>query len=274
MLDKMTYTNHLNQTIEFGSNGVFLNECDVRDYAWEYDSTNQRISNFRKGVVKKKANIVIVADTDAQGVYLKNRIFEILEQDILEEKKGRLQIGDYYYPCYIASSKKSDYLLHKNYVINEVEIISDNSNWFKETLFQLKSDQNDDNTDLKSYPYGFPYGYTNFVSSGNIMNGFFTASDFIMRFYGGVTNPAIAIAGHLYQLNVALNDREYAEINSRDKTITLFKKNGNTENIFWMADKSSYIFEKIPVGSSVIVWNGSFDVDITLLYERSEPEWT
>lgn len=272
MLDIMTYTNHLNQTIKFGSNGIFLNECDVRDYTWEYDSTNNMISNFKKGVVKKKAQIII--QSDMNGLELKNRLFEIFEQDILAEKKGKLQIGDYYYPCYIVSSKKTGHLLHKNHLVNEVEIISDDPNWFKETLFQLKKGQNDNKTDLKSYSYGYPYGYTNFVSSGNILNSFFRTSDFIMRFYGGVTNPAIAIAGHSYQLNVSLNDREYAEINSRDKTITLYKKNGNTENIFWMADKSSYIFEKIPVGSSVIVWNGSFDIDITLLYERSEPVWT
>ena len=38
MLDKTIYINHLNQRINFGSDGIFATGSDARDYEWKYDS--------------------------------------------------------------------------------------------------------------------------------------------------------------------------------------------------------------------------------------------
>jgi alginate O-acetyltransferase complex protein AlgI len=34
------------------------------------------------------------------------------------------------------------------------------------------------------------------------------------------------------------------------------------------------VFEKIPSGNNIVVWDGNWGFDITLFEERSEPKWT
>ena len=47
MLENFVYENHLGQRFVGLENGVYLNENELRDYAWEYDVINNRISRFR-----------------------------------------------------------------------------------------------------------------------------------------------------------------------------------------------------------------------------------
>ena len=72
-------------------------------------------------------------------------------------------------------------------------------------------------------------------------------------------------------MNVETN--EFLTIDSVLKTIVLTKRDGSTENCFNYRNKDSYIFEKIPSGTSNIS-SGNFNFEITLLEERSEPKWT
>ena len=99
MLNKATYTNHLNQTIEFGSGGIFLNDSEFYDYEWLYDSDYDEITNFHKGVTKKNATIIIAANEE-EGLNIRNRIYEVFERDILAETPGKLEINGYYTSCY------------------------------------------------------------------------------------------------------------------------------------------------------------------------------
>ena len=38
MLDVARYVNHLNQSIDFGSGGIFITDSELRNYEWEYDT--------------------------------------------------------------------------------------------------------------------------------------------------------------------------------------------------------------------------------------------
>lgn len=64
MLDKLTYINHLNQRIDFGSNGVFLTDVELYDYEWSYNSNFDEITSFKKGIVKKKMKIIIICENE------------------------------------------------------------------------------------------------------------------------------------------------------------------------------------------------------------------
>ena len=108
MLDKAVYVNHLNQVLEFGSGGLFLTSSDMRDYEWSYDTNYDEITNFRKGVVKKKVKIIICAETKEKGIEKRNKIFEVFEQDVLSNIFGKFIINDYHFKCYFISSKKLD----------------------------------------------------------------------------------------------------------------------------------------------------------------------
>jgi hypothetical protein len=275
MLDKAVYVNHLNQVLEFGSDGLFLTSSDMRDYEWSYDTNYDEITNFRKGVVKKKVKIIICAETKEKGIEKRNKIFEVFEQDVLSNIFGKFIINDYHFKCYFISSKKTRWYLTEKYIEIDGIFISDSPDWVREKTYQFTKNETGSyvNGHTKKYPYLYPYRYSNQSVSDSIINTSIVPSDFILRIYGSTTNPLIMIGENTYQVNVSLASNERLEINSYDKTILIIKQNGDTENVFWSAQKQSYIFEKIQTGTQFISWNGKFGFDLILLDKRSEPPW-
>lgn len=273
MLEKITYRNHINEVVEIGQNGIFVNESDLHDFSWSVTKRNDRISAFNKGVVKKTIPLQIVCNSEEEGIQIRNRIFEVMEKDVLAMKHGRIIIGNYYLRCFVTASKKSDYLRSKGLLTVKLTVQTDFPEWIRETttVFNTKSGNI---SGLLDFPYDYPYDFKNELASGSINNTGFVASHFKMIIYGFVTNPTLYIGGHEYTVNVEVGTGEYLTIDSMNKTIVLTKYNGEQVNCFNARNKESYIFEKIPAGSSVIMTSGQISFDITLLEERSEPKWT
>ena len=94
-----------------------------------------------------------------------------------------------------------------------------------------------ENIALISYKYG--YYYKNQIASSTILNTSVNTSDFVLRIYGAVTNPLVMIGEHTYQVNISINQGEYVEIDSENKTIYLVHANGRKESIYWSASKES-----------------------------------
>ena len=100
-----------------------------------------------------------------------------------------------------------------------------------------------------------------------------TDSNFIITIFGNVQSPTLYIGDHEYTVNVNVDTGEHLTIDSIEKTITLVKSNGEQVNCFNNRNKDSYVFKKIPVGTSQITSTGQIYFSITLLEERSEPKW-
>lgn len=275
MLDVARYVNHLNQSIDFGSGGIFITDSELRNYEWEYDTDYDEITNFHKGVEAKKMKIIISAATEEEGIAKRNDIFQIFESDILAEQSGRLYQDGYYLNCYIVASKKAKWYLTKRYLEIEVTIATDQPDWVQEREYNfLKTEGKTVEMDgLKKYPYKYGYYYLNQVSSSSISNPAITESDFMLRIYGHVSKPLVKIGDNTYQVNTSLNAGERLEIDSRRKTVKLIHTDGYTENVLWSAAKEYYIFEKIASGTQIIAWDGSFSFDLILVDKRSEPLW-
>ncbi len=71
-----------------------------------------------------------------------------------------------------------------------------------------------------------------------------------------------------------VGDGDKIVINSAELAITLVKADGTQENMFRYRDKQSDVFEKISSGNHRVMWNGSFDFDLSVIHERGEPKWT
>lgn len=275
MLDTAKYVNHLNQSIDFGSGGIFITDSELRDYKWEYDTDYDEITNFRKGVKEKKMKIIISAATEEEGIAKRNAVFRIFEADILANQAGKLYQDGYYLNCYITASKKANWYIAKRYIEIEVTIATDQPDWVQEKEFNfLKTEgKTVEMDDLKKYPYKYGYYYLNQVSSSAINNASITESDFVLRIYGSVSKPLVKIGDNTYQVNVSLNVGERLDIDSRKKTVRLIHIDGYTENVLWSVAKEYYIFEKIASGTQIIAWDGSFAFDLILIDKRSEPLW-
>ena len=273
MLERITYKNHVNETLEFGNGGLFVNESDLHNFTWSVVSKNNKISSFSRGVITKTLPVVIACTSEADGIAKRNKLFEVAEKDVLANKHGRIILGDYYLKCYVTASKKTGYLQSKRQMAVTLTISTDFPFWIKETMstFNYGAGPQGNNLD---YNNDFPYDYASNLIGKQLNNTGFVSVNFRMRIYGPCENPKVTIAGHDYEVSASLAENEYLTIDSINKTIVLTHTDGSTTNCFNLRNKESYIFEKMPVGMSTVSNNGNFKFDVTLLEERGEPKWT
>ena len=268
MIEQIKYINHMNEVVEFGKDGIFANENDLHSFAWNIVKKNDKISSFKKGITKKTLPVTIKSANTA----IKDRLYEVCEKDVIAKKHGKLIIGDYYLKCYITGSKPSDYSLSKEYMKASLTVQTDFPQWVKETTTSFNGTESSAGKNL-DFNNDFAYDYASNMVNKRLNNGDFVASNFRIRIFGVANKPKINIGGHSYSVNVNIAKNGYLTIDSVDKTIILTKADGSTVNCFNLRDKESYIFEKIPSGTSEVSTSGSFVFDITLLEERGVPKW-
>lgn len=273
MLDNFIFENHLGQRFEGLANGVYLNSNDLRDYRWNYDIINSRISRFYRNTTDRKLPLTVICKTDAEAVKVKNRLMEIAEVDIEAMLPGKIIVGDYYTIGYITASVKSDYMIKKRFCKIVLTLTSEDPVWYREEKYSFSSNNAPSGGVGKDYPWEYQWEYVDPPSASVACNSV-RDNAFIMKIYGEITNPIVTIGGHSYAVNGTVGAGENLLINSLTKTITLTKATGEKENWFDMRDRSSYIFEPIPPGQHLVVKNGTFGVDLTVIEKRSEPKWT
>lgn len=272
MLEKFIYTNSLGETLEFGKYNLFVNENDLRDFAWNIISKNDRISGFKKGIVSKTIPIIIKCEYEAEGIAVRNRLFEVFEKDVLFKKYGKIHIGNYYLRCYITGTSKTQYLTNLNYMVVSATVQTDAPEWVKETTTTHQMGGLDD-TGFLDFPFDFPYDFQSHLVDMNINNSSFVPSNFILKIEGYAVSPTLYINNHKYSVNITVGAGEYLTIDSLNKTITLNTGVGEV-NCFKDRDRDSYIFEKIPPGKCVVTSpNEGLKFTLTLFEERSEPVW-
>lgn len=272
MLERLKYVNHINEVIDFGVYGVFVNSNALRDYEWKVTSKGNRISAMNYAVQTRKLPVIIMCSTEEEGIAVRNRLFETFEKDVLALQHGKIIIGNYYFKCYVTKSTKSDYMRSKRYMSLTLTLSSDYPYWVNESTksFGVSGEASEG----LDYPFDFSFDYFTDVASTELNNTNFVASNFKMIIYGACSNPAINIAGHTYQVNCDIEANEYLTIDSTTKKIYVTRNDGSTVNHFNDRNKQSYIFEKIPAGKNAVTWDGDFGFDMILMEERSEPKWT
>ena len=275
MLEQLKYKNHLNEVFEFGKDGIFVNTNELHDYEWTVTSKNKRITALDYAVSKRKLPLIIICKTEEQGIAARNRLMEICEKDVLAMLHGQIIIGDYYFKCFVTKSQKKNYLISSRMMEVTLTMTSDFPYWVKETtnIFRKLGAETGGGGQNLDYPFDYAFDYFSDVGSKTLINQHFTDSNFRMVVYGPCSDPAIYVAGHLYQVNCDVAAGEYLTIYSVTKKIFLTANDGTITNKFNLRNKESYIFLKIPSGSSAVTWSGNFGVDIILLEERSEPKW-
>lgn len=274
MLEQFSYQNHENEIIRFGQEGVFVNENSLRDFEWKVVSNNNKISNLQKKIVTKSIPIVIICDSEEEGLKKKNKLFEVLEKDALKVQHGKIILGEYYIKCFCTGSKKTGYLESKRELHTTLTISTDQPNWIRETttIFRDAGHRKDDGRDL-DYRRDYISDYTSEFKNKTLVNESFVESNFRIVIYGPVINPKIYIAGHEYAVNVEVSDKEHLTIDSIERKIELTRYDGTVFNAFGDRDKASYIFQKIPAGNCIVTWDNLFGFDVVLCEERSEPKW-
>lgn len=273
MLERLKYMNHLNEVIDFGKDGIFVNMNDLHDYSWTVTKKNNRISSLDRTVENRKLPVIICCSNDAEGLAARNRLMDVAERDVLAMKHGRIIIGDYYLRCFITKSVKAKYLNSRKTIEVTLTLTTDFPYWVKESMFAFRKLTGGAESAQLDYSMDYPYDFTNTTGVRDMTNTALTGTEFKMIIYGPCSNPAVYVGGHEYKVSCDVGVNEYLLIDSIAKTVTLVKNDGTTENKFRYRGTDNYIFERIPSGKTTVSWEGDYGIDITLLEERSEPKW-
>lgn len=269
--ERLTYENNHGTKIEFGDgDGIYVNVSDIRDYDWQYTTTNNRIKRFYSKVTKFTLPVRVLAPDEETAIALKNKICEVADRDVIEKAYGKIWIGEYYMPCYISGSKKSNYSKCANYLETSLTVVSDYPRWTKETEYNLRNSDTD-TADGYDYPYDYAHDYGKHISR-YIVNDNYVSADFRLIIYGTASTCYVKIGDNIYSVDSSLKNNERLEIDTRDKTVYHYGATGEKTSLFSKRDREHYIFEKLPTGKSVVE-RDSF-IDIIVYNERSEPIWT
>ena len=168
-------------------------------------------------------------------------------------------------------NKKEDWDMGILFRILNLQIVTDQPVWIGENPYVFHSYEVT-SKDNKRYPGKYGYRYANGLSNNFVVNPHFFDSNFTLRIYGPVTNPQVNIGGNAYLVNIALEDGERLEIDTRSETIYKILRKGSKENAFHCRKKGVYFFKKISPGRQGVSWSGKFNFDLIIYEERSEPQ--
>jgi len=269
MLDRLTYISSTGNVIRFGDpeSHILIDTNNFRDYSWKYSQTYKRITDFSKDLVSKTLPVLIYGENVKS---IADNLYEVIENDLLLKKYGKLYSGDYYVRGYFTASKKSNYTAD-GFLSLSLTFVTDRPYWIRETNYQYRPDAIE--REGLSYPYDYPYDFLASVSAQDIINPSFAEQNIRLTIYGDCVNPAVMIDDHVYGVNTTIDENEYVTIDTAEKTIVLTKQDGTTQNVFNARNRDYYIFQKIPSGKHTISVLPSTNVDLTILEERSEPKW-
>lgn len=271
---KIYYVNSKNEKIYLDRAPYYMTEnSKIFDYEWGYDTSHSRVENLSKDITEKPMQVAIVGIDKVDCYRLRDEFFNATDIDCVNETPGKLYFGDYYIKCYLVTNEKDSKYMGNAKSVLDLMVVRESITWIKETSKDFIYSELTDITG-RGYPYGYNYDYSaGSGSTGSLVNEHFAPCHFVMEISGYAFKPTIAIGDHVYKVNETVRDNEVLIIDSKNKSITLKKKNGDV-NIFSKREMASYIFEKIPAGELRVYWNSEFDFTITLYEERGEPKWT
>ena len=297
MLEKIKYVNSRGESIVFGEAGIYVNENDLRDWEWDFNTTYGRIRGLQRKRNKRLLPVQIWADNEFNGVKIKNRLHDVTEVDVVAGTPGRLYVGDWYLPCFVVKSVKGDYLISKRMLDVTLTLAVNSGPWYCDEVvnfadqgsslsnayvgmalvgFAKVGDTGDSgaaSTSGGSYPYGYPGAYSFSTYNDYVVNDCAADATWKLTVHGPAANPAVTIGDTVHRLNYRIPAGAYVEIDSRERTI-LLHKDGEVVNLFRYRDKVDDIFAAVPNGSHFISWNGDYIFSFVLYKERSEPAWT
>lgn len=258
-----------------GNIRAHIKTAGLYDYEWtpeEIESIlGSKVQGFRKKAVKYKILIDYLGNEEERAKAAEN-LFEAVEADVMARTPGTLFFKEFYTKCYIIGSKYEDSKNSRG-VRKEATIYVPKQSWIAETKYYFKI-TDVISTDNRKYPLKYPNRYANNLNDAYVINPHFSEANFLLRIYGPVTNPLVNIGEHPYLVNVKLEDGEYLEINSIEKTVIKTMTQGEKVSIFHNRAKGKQsVFKKIPHGRQGVTWPGTFNFDLIIYEERSQPKW-
>lgn len=273
---ELYYINSVGEKLDFTKEPYIARDItELLNYDHSYEVRNQRIAGFYDTVAEIPISINVVARTREEYISASDRFFEVTENDILKNKKGKLYFDGSYVLCNLVGSVKSDWYREVGFHVNNIRLVTDQPVWITEKHFSFsKKTSKEKIFEHLDYPHGYPYDFLAEPYGTDRIEGGSSDSHFKMIIYGPAVFPEVFVNGHKYRVNTAVAEGEYLTIDSREETVVRCMVDGTKINEFDNREHEGHsVFKKIPTGTVEVEWNGSFGWDVTIFEERSEPRW-
>lgn len=281
--DGTEYPFQMERNVPAGMCGVFRERTirikTANFHNWNYEFESQDLAQgerilraFRRGA-SYQTQLYIDGPIENRKDLI-DTMHAAFERDIRAMTPGRLYWRDYYISCFIAAS--STYPDNAAGVtVNDIDIYAAYPYWIKEEASQLKKKSASEEPEYLDYTFDYLYDFTPVTEkTGLIRNDGTVAAPMRITFFGPANNPKITIGGNTYQIGLPISEGGTGTIDTLNKTVTVTDPDGNTENAFNYRRKTGTEFDPVPIGTSEAVWPGSYDVEVVVMKERSEPAWT
>lgn len=275
---KIEYVNHLGASIVLNSGHYLVSGHDLRNFSWSRKTTNRpsgyggRVS-FGRPVQEKKISIGI----RGREMFAENAaaLMALTEPDILSNEPGRLYLGEPYLTCFLAvDSSVNHYAEKSRWVSKDLTILVTEPFWRTEKSYRFLSGVAVPVEDAKRYDLKYDYRYAAILASDNIENDHYTDSPMIITIYGPADNPTVTIGGKIYRVNASVSATQRIVIDQIHRKIESVSASGDRTSLFDYRDKENDIFLPVLPGTQSVIYDGEFEFDVTLIQQRSEPQWT
>ena len=269
---EIKYINNSGNSVDLNKYPYKMLLSDLLDGEWSYESSNNKIDSFYKKIQSRSLKIDSHRNSGQSARSVQANLVDLFESDVVQNKRGRIYVDDYYMPCNIIKDKKT--LWETNVVVSsEFSLVTDYPYWIREKKITYERKQASD-TGYLDYPYDYPYDYSPNDMAVYLENTEVMPADFKMVIQGPCENPQVTIGQNKCQIMATLSSYEYIVLNSMDRTIYKVSSTGTVTNAFESQNRNYENFAKIPQGKHIISINGTFRMEITMYMKRSEPRWT
>lgn len=269
---EIKYINNSGNSVDLNKYPYKMLLSDLLDGEWSYESSDNKIDSFYKKIQSRSLKIDSHRNSGQSARSVQANLVDLFEADVVQNKRGRIYVDDYYMPCNIIKDKKT--LWETNVVVSsEFSLVTDYPYWIREKKITYERKQASD-TGYLDYPYDYPYDYSPNDMAVYLENTEVMPADFKLVIQGPCENPQVTIGQNKYQIMTTLSSYEYIVLNSMDRTIYKVSSTGTVTNVFESQNRNYENFDKIPQGRHIISINGTFRMEITMYMKRSEPRWT
>lgn len=270
-----------------GSDGSIINFMEgpisaqapetLTESGWDYSTISGvnglgRVKRFYKNTQEMSLKISIMTDSAEEFNQIMYDIHRTLDRDVRRLKPGKLWWNGFYKEVFAVETSQEEFEELFEAVERQLMFISVYPYWVRKHFYMFRTiTAPSGGLDYDDFDFSFDYDSADTIKFVN--NDCIDQANFELTFYGPCENPSVVIGNHTYEMLIDMTDGEKCVINSARREITKYDEYGQSENVFHLRSRDSYIFEKIPEGPQPVLRSNDVDVELTIYDERGEPEW-
>ncbi len=260
------------------SSSIFYAEHDFFTRKYKYsisqllNGRGGKLGRFYRDATEYSLMLNVIGKTEEQAHELLNGMTNVFERDVFAQTPGKLYVNDEYIKCYVVSSVATERLYSGTMYIVALAIFAEQPIWVTEERHDFLTFVDGSETGFK-LPTAFPFGFTADKGNRQLLVAHYTSCPMQIAIFGPCSDPEFIVGERTYRVNGTLLAGERYVVDQRDKTVVKVTNSGEIVNAFNMRNKAESVFEPIQPGENIVSYNGDFPVEITIFYERSEPQW-